>query len=317
MSRGTLSLRRSGLIGVLALCMCGLCLGHTLPYLFVSPPPLPSPQQRTPLSPIAKTAARSSQPAPTPTPTETSLPAQTPMPSSTSVTLTLLYDNHPFDVQLKTAWGFACLVETGEATVLFDTGGDGPTLMANMAALGIDPRRIDAVVVSHIHGDHTGGLDALLDANNGLDVYLPHSFPPEFKTQLVGRSRVVEVREPIAVADHVRTTGEMGAAIIEQSLVVETDKGLVVLTGCAHPGVVEIVRRAEVYGEVYLVMGGFHLKDKSAGEIGAVITELKRLGVQKIAPCHCTGEQAIRLFEAAFGPDFIRAGAGLRLLIQK
>jgi 7,8-dihydropterin-6-yl-methyl-4-(beta-D-ribofuranosyl)aminobenzene 5'-phosphate synthase len=235
--------------------------------------------------------------------------------SSTSVTLTLLYDNHPFDVKLKTAWGFACLVETGKATVLFDTGGDGPTLMANMTALGIDPRRIDAVVLSHIHDDHTGGLEALLSANDRLTVYLPRSFPTEFKARI--RNPVVEVHEPMAIADHIHTLGELGTAIIEQSLIVETDKGLIVLTGCAHPGVVEIVRRAEEYGEVYLVMGGLHLKDKSAGEIGAVITELKQLGVQKIAPCHCTGEQAIRLFEAAFGPDFIRAGAGLRLLIQK
>jgi 7,8-dihydropterin-6-yl-methyl-4-(beta-D-ribofuranosyl)aminobenzene 5'-phosphate synthase len=85
---------------------------------------------------------------------------------------------------------------------------------------------------------------------------------------------------------------------------------LIVMTGCAHPGIVEIVRRAKAYGEVYLVMGGFHLGDKSAREVDAIIAELKRLGVRQVAPCHCTGDEAIQLFRAAFGADFIQAGAG-------
>jgi 7,8-dihydropterin-6-yl-methyl-4-(beta-D-ribofuranosyl)aminobenzene 5'-phosphate synthase len=254
------------------------------------------------------------------------------MQTSNPITLTIVYDNNPFDsaprslrsgtsqgrpfeARLKTAWGFACLIQTSEITVLFDTGGDGPTLMDNLAALTFDPGEIDAVVLSHIHGDHTGGLDALLTANDRLTVYLPRSFPAEFKAHL--RNRVVEVSESMAIADHIRTTGELGTAIVEQALMVETEQGLIVLTGCAHPGVVEIVRQAKAYGDVYLVMGGFHLTGKSVDEVGAVIAELKRLGVQKIAPCHCTGEPAIRLFEAEFGPNFIRAGVGLQLIVQE
>jgi 7,8-dihydropterin-6-yl-methyl-4-(beta-D-ribofuranosyl)aminobenzene 5'-phosphate synthase len=230
------------------------------------------------------------------------------MHASDLITLTIVYDNNPYDARLKTAWGFACLIQTGETTVLFDTGGDGPTLMDNLAALGFDPGEIDAVVLSHIHGDHTGGLDALLTANDRLTVYLPQSFPAEFKARLT--NRVVEVSEPKAIADRMRTTGELGTAIVEQALMVETERGLIVITGCAHPGVVEIGRQAKAYGDVYLVMGGFHLSGKSVDEVETVIAELKRLGVQKIAPCHCTGELAIRLFEARFGADFIPAGVG-------
>jgi 7,8-dihydropterin-6-yl-methyl-4-(beta-D-ribofuranosyl)aminobenzene 5'-phosphate synthase len=237
--------------------------------------------------------------------------------------LTIVYDNNPFDsaqgrpfdARFKTAWGFACLIQTSEMTVLFDTGGDGPTLMGNLSALGFDPREIDAVVLSHIHSDHTGGLDVLLTANDRLTVYLPRSFPAEFKARV--RNRVVEGSKPMAIADRIRTTGELGTAIVEQALMVETERGLIVITGCAHPGVVEIVRQAKAYGDVYLVMGGFHLAGKSVDEVETVIAELKRLGVQKIAPCHCTGEPAIRLFEAAFGPNFIRAGAGLQLIVQE
>ena len=116
--------------------------------------------------------------------------------------------------------------------------------------------------------------------------------------------------------DHVRATGELGTAIVEQSLIVETDKGLVVITGCAPPGIVEIVRRAKVYGVVYLVMGGFHLGDKSAREIETIIADLKRLGVRQVAPSHCTGDEAIQLFRAAFGADSILVGAGAIVLAE-
>jgi 7,8-dihydropterin-6-yl-methyl-4-(beta-D-ribofuranosyl)aminobenzene 5'-phosphate synthase len=229
--------------------------------------------------------------------------------------LTIIYDNLPFDTQLKTAWGFACMVETGQATVLFDTGGDGATLMNNMAALGIDPHRIDAVVLSHIHDDHTGGLDALLNANDRLTVFVPQSFPAEFKSRVSKRASVTQVHEPMTITEGVRTTGEVDGPIIEQALIVQTNKGLVVITGCAHPGIVEIARRAQAYGDIYLVMGGFHLGDKSAQDVEAIIAELKRLGVRRVAPSHCTGEAAIRQFSAAFGADFIQAGAGLRITL--
>jgi 7,8-dihydropterin-6-yl-methyl-4-(beta-D-ribofuranosyl)aminobenzene 5'-phosphate synthase len=233
------------------------------------------------------------------------------MPTETQpITLTIVYDNNALDARLKTAWGFACLVETGEMTLLFDTGGDGPTLLGNMAALGIDPRRIDVVVLSHNHADHTGGLEALLDMDSHKIVYAPRSFPADFKLRVSQRANVIEVSEPAMIANHIRTTGEMGAAIIEQSLLIETDKGLIVLTGCAHPGIVEIVQQAKTYGNVYLAMGGFHLKDKSADQVEAIIAEIKQLGVRQVAPSHCTGDSAIQQFKQAFGAEFIPAGVG-------
>ncbi len=226
------------------------------------------------------------------------------------ITLTIVYDNNAFDTRLKTAWGFACLVESGEMTLLFDTGGDGPTLLGNMAALGLDPRRIDVVVLSHYHDDHTGGLNALLEMDSHKVVYVPRSFPADFKMRVSKLANVIKISEPVMIANHIRTTGEMGAAIIEQSLIIETDKGLVVLTGCAHPGIVEIVRQAKTYGDVYMVVGGFHLRDKNTAQVEAIITELKQLGVRKVAPSHCTGDAAIQQFKQAFGVGFIPVGAG-------
>jgi 7,8-dihydropterin-6-yl-methyl-4-(beta-D-ribofuranosyl)aminobenzene 5'-phosphate synthase len=232
--------------------------------------------------------------------------------AKTTVTFTIVYDNNSYDPGLRTAWGFACLVETGEATVLFDTGADAPTLLDNMAKLGIDLLTIEAVVLSHIHGDHVGGLTGLLDAGARPTVYVPAVFPPSFKNGVSVRTDLVEVTEPIEIRPGLYTTGEVGSAIVEQALAVETEDGLVVVTGCAHPGVVEMVERAfEVLGgDILLVMGGFHLGNATHGQIEGVIDGLCHLGVQMVAPCHCTGDRARQLLAESFGSDYIAAGAG-------
>ena len=230
-----------------------------------------------------------------------------------TLTLTIVYDNNAYDPRLKTAWGFSCLIEYQGQVILFDTGGDSPTLLANMATLGIDPSEIERVVLSHIHGDHTDGLSGLLPiAGDGLTVFVPRSFPARFKEAVQNRAQLVEVREPREIGDGVYTTGELGTHIIEQSLMVRTDEGLVVVTGCAHPGIVEILRKAKALSgdQVYLVLGGFHLGGKSRGEIKGILSEFRRLGVRKVAPCHCTGEQAIRMFRQEYGKDYLQAGAG-------
>jgi 7,8-dihydropterin-6-yl-methyl-4-(beta-D-ribofuranosyl)aminobenzene 5'-phosphate synthase len=108
--------------------------------------------------------------------------------------LTVLYDNYPFRPGLRTAWGFSCLVELGEEVILFDTGESARILLSNMRALVIGPGRIQKVVLSHIHGDHVGGLLGFLEENSAVTVYLPASFPEGFKYR-VRRcgARVVEV----------------------------------------------------------------------------------------------------------------------------
>jgi 7,8-dihydropterin-6-yl-methyl-4-(beta-D-ribofuranosyl)aminobenzene 5'-phosphate synthase len=238
-----------------------------------------------------------------------------------TLTLTIVYDNNAYDPRLKTVWGFSCLIEYRGQVILFDIGGDSPTLLANMATLGIDPSEIETVVLSHIHGDHTDGLSGLLPiAGDTLTVFVPRSFPARFKEAVQNRAQsfdklrtsLVEVREPREIGEGVYTTGELGTGIIEQSLVVKTNEGLVVVTGCAHPGIVEVVRKAKALSgdEVHLVLGGFHLGGKSQREIKGILSEFRRLGVRKVAPCHCTGEQAIRMFQQEYGEDFIQAGVG-------
>ncbi len=229
-----------------------------------------------------------------------------------AVMITVVYDNIPYDPRLETAWGFACLVETGEKTILFDTGGDGERLLRNMEMVGADPERIEVVVLSHIHGDHTGGLESLLRTGARPTVYLPRSFPTDFKSRVRAQADVVEVGQATKIADGVYTTGEMGSGIIEQALVLKTSRGLVVVTGCAHPGISEMVAHAAEIGgdQVCLVLGGFHLGGASESRIKEIVAEFQRLGVEKVAPSHCTGDNAIRLFREAYGEDCIASGAG-------
>ncbi len=229
------------------------------------------------------------------------------------VRITVVYNNVPHAPGLTTAWGFAALIESGSDTVLFDTGGDGATLLANMSRLNIAPERVGSMVLSHIHGDHTGGLDQVLARHNDVTVYMPQDFPPAFRRAVEQRgARVETVSGPRRLFANLHTTGEMGDGVREQALIIDIPAGLVLVTGCAHPDIVDIARAARVYlgKDIYLLMGGFHLRGRSTDENRATVDALRKLGVRKVAPSHCTGEEAIAMFREAWGEDFLEGGCG-------
>lgn len=230
-----------------------------------------------------------------------------------SYRLTIVFNNIPCATNLRTGWGFACLIEGFQQTLLFDTGSDGNILLSNMKGMGIDPRTVSAVVLSHIHADHCGGLEKFLQLNPEVTVYLPESFPVSFRQAIQDCGALVKtVGEPAQLFALVHSTGEMGEWIKEQSLILETPKGLVIITGCAHPGVVQVVEKAKdlLKKDIYMVVGGFHLVGTSATRIHEIIQKLKGLGVEKVAPSHCTGEEAISLFKKSWGKDFVEGGCG-------
>jgi len=195
------------------------------------------------------------------------------------VKLRVVYDNEAKD-SLKSDWGFSCLIEADNKTILFDTGASGDILSYNMKQLGLIRESIDIIALSHEHWDHVGGLDAALHPE--IEVYLLRSFSRELKERITKQAaKVIEVSGPGDITKSVHTTGELGLMTKEQSLVLETEGGVVVLTGCAHPGLENIIDAATSFGEVCGVIGGFHGFDK-----------LKLLkGLKEIIPCHCTARK--------------------------
>jgi len=212
--------------------------------------------------------------------------------------------------KLETSWGFACVIEVSGHRILFDTGSDGPMLVRNMRALGVEPASIDILVLSHEHWDHVGGIDEFLASGAHPTVYVPGSFSAELRERLARDVPVVEVSGRTTVGSFASTTGEMGTTIIEQGLVVETGDGVAVVTGCAHPGIAEMVRAAADGRPIALVVGGFHLKDAGERAIDETISALDALGVRRVAPTHCSGEPARVRLAAAFGDRYSGVGVG-------
>ena len=252
----------------------------------------------------------------TPAETPTTFSPQT-APELRSPELIIVYDNNPYDNRLRTAWGFSCLIRLAQKSILFDTGSDSSTLLHNIIQLQIDPREADAVVLSHIHSDHVGGLSGFLQQNSAITVYLPQSFPKGSKDEVESfGAKVEEVYGARGLLPGVYTTGELGDGIKEQSLLVTTSKGLVVVTGCAHPGVIEIIQRTKEVvpdDKVYLVIGGFHLSGASSAQIESIISSFIQLGVERIAPCHCSGDETRQRFEESYGVNYVESGVGKRI----
>lgn len=227
--------------------------------------------------------------------------------------ITILYDNTAVSETFKPDWGFACYVEGMDKTILFDAGTQPDVLDHNMKQAHIDRDGIQLLAISHTHGDHTGGVVQMAGGRKMEAVYLPHELPAALTASLEkAKLKTIVVTSPLELFPHAHLTGSIGTAIAEQSMILDTPRGLVLITGCSHPGIVSIVRKAkEVLGkEVYLVLGGFHLLNHTDEQIAEIVGAFKSLGVQYCGASHCTGEKAIAAFRKAYGEHFVELGAG-------
>ena len=227
----------------------------------------------------------------------------------------ILYDNKA-KRGLLSGKGFSCLID---GRILFDAGGDPNSLLENMDRLMVSIPDLEAIVISHEHWEHTGGLWEILKRNRGLKVYVCPSFTDTFAKcvkELGGR--LLHPEHPLAITENIFVTGPLKGthrevSIYEQALVIKGEKGVSVITGCAHPGIIEVLKciRTEMkIDKFYMVLGGFHLMEYEREEITGVISELRNLGVKKVGPTHCTGEKAIRMFSGKYHGDFIPVKAG-------
>ena len=221
------------------------------------------------------------------------------------ITLTVLYDNTTAVPGTEADWGFACLLRGTEKTILFDVGGRYNVLFKNLEALKVEPMEVQTVALSHAHLDHTGALVPFIIRNEHVPIYQPFDWPEQYIAGLA-------VRSPLRLCRNVFLTGALGKSPVEQALVLNTADGLVVVTGCAHPGVVEMVAKVKEMLDkpIDLVCGGFHLMNKSDDEIKEIIAKFREMGVKRVGATHCTGEKQIALFREAYGADFVPLGVG-------
>ncbi len=233
--------------------------------------------------------------------------------------LTVIADNRIASPKLKAVWGLSICVlakrDNRYISLLFDADTYPHILKHNIRALGLRLSRLDSVVLSHDHNDHVGGLSLISSYAPGILVYIPQESSPILKERVLSLGlRLVEVKDKYMIDDGVFIIGGLERyGISEQSLVLVVDNlGLVVLVGCSHPGVVNIVRKAytELGIKPYAVMGGFHLEWASSEEIKEVVEGLLSLGVQKIGPMHCSGEGIRKYLRERYPRAFLDMRAG-------
>ena len=269
--------------------------------------------------------------------------------------VTILYDAFGESKQLTKDWGFSALVEHHGKRILFDTGNDAAIFEHNVQALGVDLTKLDFVVISHRHADHTTGLRYVLKINPGVTVYVPadggngfggSDFPKAFlkdddslpanmkyfggttpehfawgKLYDTGNfvlvSQTMEVSPGISL---VRTVSQKQGTLElpELTLAIKRPNGLLLVDGCSHAGLEAILQAASaVDPRTEIVFGGLHLVTAPVEEIDVLAENLKtRWKVRKIAPGHCTGELAFARLKKAYGENYLYAGLGTAVALE-
>jgi 7,8-dihydropterin-6-yl-methyl-4-(beta-D-ribofuranosyl)aminobenzene 5'-phosphate synthase len=272
-------------------------------------------------------------------------------PVPVSPRITVLYDAFGKESAMTKDWGYAALVEISGKRILFDTGDDPEVLAKNAKAKGVDLTKLDFVVLSHRHGDHIGGFTLIRNVNPRVKVYAPKENFGVFGSDLPSTfyrkdaSLPVEMRYyagvppetmkfgtvfPGANIELIDKTTEVAPGITlialisdapgtkelkELSLAINTADGIVLVVGCAHPGIESIVAEAaKINPHIHFIAGGFHLvvaQDPAIDKVAASLHDTYH--VDYIAPGHCTGEPTFAALQKAFGDRYIYAGLGTTL----
>jgi 7,8-dihydropterin-6-yl-methyl-4-(beta-D-ribofuranosyl)aminobenzene 5'-phosphate synthase len=267
--------------------------------------------------------------------------------------VTILYDAFGESKELTKDWGFSAFVEHNGKRILFDTGNDAVIFEHNVKALGVDLTKLDFVVISHRHADHTTGLRYVLKVNPNVTVYVPadgaNGFggapipkaylradeilpakmryfggadQPEHFTSgklydtgnFVLVSQLTEVSPGVFLVPTVsQKKGTL--ELPELTLAIKRPNGLLLVDGCSHAGIESILQASSaVDPRTEIVFGGLHLVTTPVEEIDSLVENLKtKWKVQRIAPGHCTGEPAFSRLKKAYGANYLYAGLGTKI----
>ena len=267
--------------------------------------------------------------------------------------ITILYDAFGTDPAMTKDWGFSALVEVAGKRILFDTGDNAEIFAANVKAKGVDLSKLDFVILSHRHSDHTAGLSYVLSVNPTVKIYAPKegfgifgsSLPSSFYRKddsLPADMRYYDGKPPEVMKfgaawanahfELIDQTTEIAPGITlialisdlpgtrelkELSLAVNGPDGLILVVGCSHPGIERIVEAAAAINpKIRLIAGGFHMVVAPDEAITKVVAALKdRFKVESIAPGHCTGEPTFAALKKAFGDKYLYAGLGTSIAL--
>lgn len=242
------------------------------------------------------------------------------------ITITIIYDNCPFNPALYNGFGFSCLIEYEDKKIIFDTGGDKIAFFHNIGKLQINLNNITHIMFSHQHWDHTAGFKEITQhLNNSCVIYVPFKFDKQLLRQIPKEKEVIILNNTTKLEKNIFSVVLKGSSCVvkecftvyEQSLVIENGKDLIVLTGCAHAGIKNILKTVQTNfeNEISWVIGGFHLCRSFNKKIIGIIDYFNSIHVKNIVPCHCTGENAIRLFKSKFNGQLYNIGAGALLCL--
>ncbi len=213
-------------------------------------------------------------------------------------------------------WGVSFLIGDD---LLFDTFGDPGVLLNNLRKFNVDAARIKHIVLSHDDWDHISGLWYLLPNRKDITVYICPGFQQEIKSRIASFGvRMVEVEPFMEIKEGIFSSGQIeascaGRTIFEQALVIKFLKSLTIITGCAHPGIVNIMNMVKDRFQkehIHFVLGGLHLKDNPREVNLEIIEKLHGFGIRKIVPMHCTGKDATKMIRNRFGYGFVRIKEG-------
>ncbi len=233
--------------------------------------------------------------------------------------LSVLFDDNVYDATFKGGFGFSCYIECANEKILFDAGGKTDIFNQNTSLLKIVPDQITRVIFSHKHLDHiAGGEDFLRQLPSTTPIHIPSAFPelqlskiPKYLPLKITESTLEAIDERIYL---IKLEGRyLSNTIYEQSLIIETEKGLVVVTGCAHPGIIRILEAVRINlpaQKIHTVIGGMHLHHSWFWNVYSVVKKIHVLGIAQVVPCHCSGKMASKYFERRFKENFIRGGVG-------
>lgn len=234
-----------------------------------------------------------------------------------NVRLTILVDNEVYIEGLNSTWGLSIYVEAekGELKrrILMDTSGSYDTLIYNSSKLKIDLLAVEAIFISHWHGDHCGCLKEVLEIlEPKTPVYVPCQNRSGVKTIEEAGGKPIICSEPKSFFNGFVSTGCLGRWTKEHSLLIRlVDSSFILLTGCAHPGIINIAKHSQGLMEnsrLKAAIGGFHISRRREGL--AVGEFMKQSKVEVVSPCHCTGEDAKRGIYELLGDNYAECGSG-------